>query len=227
MSINRLSVGRLCGPLIFNDLGTSDSVRPSPSRRYQNIMETVASLQPVCSSFENRETAHNISSDDLIMYTITADATLRIFMPVLDAPDVLQLHTSLDLFSSLPFFVAEQFEPLGSSVFWVDGSTVGSVIANILKAADPQDDVRSKRIREIRDESWDLFLRILGDGSIVVTAIAVCFTFNIALFYLTYHRISTKSRLHYSNNSLSNNLNLDFSQNRRSIFISYLILIQA
>jgi len=170
---------------------------------------------------------HSTFSDDLIMYTITVDATLRIFMPVLDAPDLLQLHTSLDLFSSLPFFVAEQFESLGSSVFWLDGTTVKSVIANILKAADPGDDVRSKRIREIRDESWDLFLRVLGDGSIVVTAIAVCPTLKVPFsFDLTGHRTLTKSPLHCSNNSPYNNLNLGFSPIRLSISTFYLTLIQ-
>ena len=50
------------------------------------------------------------SRDDLILYTITSDATLRIFLPVLDAPQRLQLHASLDVFTTLPFSLASQIK---------------------------------------------------------------------------------------------------------------------
>ncbi len=36
-----------------------------------------------------------------------------------------------------------------------------------------EEDGRRRRIREITDEGWDVFLRVLGDGSLVVQAIAV------------------------------------------------------
>ncbi|TFK36859.1 RAVE protein 1 C terminal-domain-containing protein [Crucibulum laeve] len=113
------------------------------------------------------------SRDDLIMYTITSDSALRIFLPVLDAPEHLQLHACLDLFSSLPFSVAESH--LGSSpshVFWLDREIVGNALNHILQDHPQEDDARTRRISEIKEEGWDLFLRILGDGSVVVTAVA-------------------------------------------------------
>jgi len=105
---------------------------------------------------------------------VTSDATLRIFFPVLDSPDYLQLHASLDLYSSLPFSVVEQLQSSASSVFWLDRNSVERVITNILKDPKLTDDARTRRIREIKEEGWDLFLRILADGSLVVTAVAVC-----------------------------------------------------
>ncbi|KII93785.1 hypothetical protein PLICRDRAFT_101217 [Plicaturopsis crispa FD-325 SS-3] len=112
------------------------------------------------------------SRDDLILYTITSDATLRIFLPVLDAPQYLQLHASLDLFSSLPFSVASEFSTAQSSVFWLDRAIIGDSLAKNLTASRDDDDVRHRRAREIKEEGWDLFLRVLGNGSIVVTAVA-------------------------------------------------------
>lgn len=113
------------------------------------------------------------TSDDLILYTITSDAVLRIFLPVLDAPEHLQLHASLDLYSSLPYSVAADQCSSASTIFWLDRLIVGKVIGHILKHELQQDDGRKRRIREIHDEGWDLFLRVLADGSIVVTALAV------------------------------------------------------
>ncbi|PPQ62961.1 hypothetical protein CVT24_006067 [Panaeolus cyanescens] len=112
------------------------------------------------------------SRDDLILYTITSDATLRIFFPVLDAPDYFQLHGSLDLFSSLPFSVASQMNSTLSSVFWIDRKILDVPVCRLLKEVAGTDDVRTRRIKEIKDENWDLFIRILVDGSVVVTAVA-------------------------------------------------------
>ncbi|KAF8973548.1 WD repeat-containing protein [Flammula alnicola] len=112
------------------------------------------------------------SRDDLILYSITSDATLRIFFPVLDDPDYLQLHASLDICASLPFSVVTQLESAASSVFWLDRRTVEKVILYILNDPSQADDARNRRIKEIKDDGWDLFLRILSDGSIVVTAVA-------------------------------------------------------
>ncbi|KAF9056524.1 RAVE protein 1 C terminal-domain-containing protein [Panaeolus papilionaceus] len=112
------------------------------------------------------------SRDDLILYTITSDATLRIFFPVLDAPDYFQLHGSLDLFSSLPYSVASQMDSTLSSVFWIDRKILEEPVIRLLKQAAGTDDARTRRIKEIKDENWDLFIRILADGSVVVTAVA-------------------------------------------------------
>lgn len=58
-------------------------------------------------------------------------------------------------------------------MFWLDREIISDALANILANQTEQDDARSRRIREIKEEGWDLFLRVLGDGSVVVTAVAV------------------------------------------------------
>lgn len=99
---------------------------------------------------------------------------LRIFLPVLDAPQLLQLHASLDLFSSLPFPIASgHLESSYSAVFWMDREVLGNTLNYILSTRSKDQDAQSRRIAEIKQEGWDLFLRVLGDGSIVVTAVAV------------------------------------------------------
>lgn len=123
--------------------------------------------------FNKRKLTSNIR-DDLILYSITSDAILRIFFPVLDAPDYLQLHASLDLYASLPFSVVDQLDSTISSVSWLDRKTVEHVVTNILSDPTQVDEARNKRIKEIKNDGWDLFLRVLGDGSIVITAVAVC-----------------------------------------------------
>ncbi|OSD03553.1 hypothetical protein PYCCODRAFT_1476945 [Trametes coccinea BRFM310] len=111
------------------------------------------------------------SRDDPILYTITTDATLRIFMPVLDAPQYLQLHAALDTFSSLPFSIASQ--ETNSSVFRLDREVMNAALKSILdQSQSAEDDARHRRIREIAEEGWDIFLRVLGDGSLVVQAVA-------------------------------------------------------
>lgn len=110
--------------------------------------------------------------DDLIFYTITSDTTLRIFLPVLDSPEYLQLHAAIDPFSSLPYSAVSQVNS-ASSVFWLDRIIVEKVIIKILADRNQADDARNRRIREIEEGGWDLFLRILDDCSVVVTAVAV------------------------------------------------------
>lgn len=115
----------------------------------------------------------NVHSDDLILYTITSDATLRIFLPVLDAPQFVQLHTSLDISSALPFSVASQVTT--SHVFILDRSVMSDALSEALATLSTADeDARSRRVRDIKAESWDLFLRVLGDGSLIVQAVSVC-----------------------------------------------------
>ncbi|PPQ67110.1 hypothetical protein CVT25_005711 [Psilocybe cyanescens] len=112
------------------------------------------------------------SRDDFILYSVTSDATLRIFFPVLDVPDYLQLHASLDIYASLPLSVVNQLESSVSSVFWLDRRTTEKVIDYILKDPTQVDEAHKRRIKEIKDDGWDLFLRILADGSVVVTGVA-------------------------------------------------------
>lgn len=53
---------------------------------------------------------------------------------------------------------------------------MGNALNCILKQQPDTDDVRRRRVKEIKDEGWDLFLRVLADGSLVVTAVAVSYT---------------------------------------------------
>ena len=118
------------------------------------------------------------ASDDPILYTITTDATLRIFMPVIDLPQYLQLHSSLDTFSSLPFAVACQ--QTHSSVFWLDREVMCTALNRVLaESSSAEEDARRRRIREITEEGWDVFLRVLNDGSLVVQAVAVRIPFTL------------------------------------------------
>ncbi len=111
-------------------------------------------------------------SDDFILYTITSDATLRIFLPVLDAPQHVQLHTALDIFSAVPFSVASKVDE--SRMFWLNREVISHALSQVISSLDPTDeDARSRRVREIKSESWDLFLRVLKDGSLIVQAVAV------------------------------------------------------
>ncbi|KAF9479728.1 hypothetical protein BDN70DRAFT_906163 [Pholiota conissans] len=120
----------------------------------------------------SQASSRSVLDDLTVLYSVTSDATLRIFAPVLDVPDQLQLHASLDICASLPFSVVAQLESSKSSIFWLDRNTLEKVIMHILNDPNQKvDDSRNRRIREIKDEGWDLFLRVLDDGSIVVTAV--------------------------------------------------------
>ncbi|KAJ8520116.1 hypothetical protein ONZ45_g3052 [Pleurotus djamor] len=112
------------------------------------------------------------SRDDLILYTVTSDSVLRIFFPVLDAPHFLQLHASIDLYSSIPFSVASQYRH-PSRIFWLDREILNSSLNNILKDLHNHEESSGyRRLCDIRDEGWDMFLRVLEDGSIIVSAVA-------------------------------------------------------
>ncbi|KAL0951404.1 hypothetical protein HGRIS_008099 [Hohenbuehelia grisea] len=114
------------------------------------------------------------SRDDLILYTITSDSTLRIFLPVLDAPQHLQLHASIDLFSSIPYSVASKYPNLSdSAIFPLDREVIdGGLTAGLKDLSDHEEDARTRRLKDIMDEGWDLFMRVMVDGSVIVTAIA-------------------------------------------------------
>ncbi|KAI5897900.1 uncharacterized protein SCHCODRAFT_02565349 [Schizophyllum commune H4-8] len=111
------------------------------------------------------------SRDDLILYTVTADAVLRVFVPVLDAPQSLQLHASLDLYSSVPFSVASMYSSSPTSVFCLNRSALEQALERIVESAPPHAE-HHHRLREMKEEAWDLFLRAMPDGSLVVSAIA-------------------------------------------------------
>lgn len=113
--------------------------------------------------------------DDLILYTITSDSTLRIFLPILDSPQHVQLHATLDLFSSLPPTVLSQTSSnsADSSVFWLDREIIGDALTHAVRDVPDAEDAKSRRARDIKEAGWDLFLRVFSDGSLVVRAVAV------------------------------------------------------
>jgi hypothetical protein len=61
-----------------------------------------------------------------------------------------------------------------SHVFWLDREIICNVLEVILKTPSEQEDSQRRRLREIKEDELDIFLRVLGDGSAIVTAISVC-----------------------------------------------------
>lgn len=110
------------------------------------------------------------SRDDLILYTITRDSTLRIFLPVLDDPMHLQLHASLDLsFSHVSANRTSNYED--SQVFILDRDILSSFL-RAQQSADEKNDGQGRQVKELLEQGWDVFLRHLFNGSVVITAVA-------------------------------------------------------
>ncbi|OCH96047.1 WD repeat-containing protein [Obba rivulosa] len=101
--------------------------------------------------------------DALALYTTTRDGTLRVFLSVLDTPNRLQLHAVLDGCSALPL----SYGRTASSIFPLDRG-----ILDVVSVENDADDARLRRIQEIKDNGWDLFLRVLSDGAVVIQAVA-------------------------------------------------------
>ncbi|KAH7885922.1 RAVE protein 1 C terminal-domain-containing protein [Phlebopus sp. FC_14] len=108
-------------------------------------------------------------SDDAALFTITSDSALRIFLPVIDSPHLLQLHLTLDFFSSLTFGVASNF-PLDSqsNIVYLDKDIVGRAIKAVLTTS-----ISAERsVLQCGEENWDFFLRVFGDGSILLSVVS-------------------------------------------------------
>ncbi|KAH8120057.1 RAVE protein 1 C terminal-domain-containing protein [Phellopilus nigrolimitatus] len=105
------------------------------------------------------------SRDDLILYTVTTDATLRIFLPVLDTPDFLQLHASLDLYSDSPHQAISKAGSPHSGIFWLHKDTLADSFNTIVsEKSNHEDDTRYRRLKEMNDEGWDFFARVFPDN---------------------------------------------------------------
>jgi hypothetical protein len=127
----------------------------------------------------------NYGRDDLVLYTITSDSVLRIFMPVLDSLQYLQLHGAIDI----PFTPKseskgkEKANPPNptkntptSSIFWLDRKVIRDTFTTILEdipEVGKELEAKRRRAKEVIDDGWDLFLRVMCDGSVLVTAVAV------------------------------------------------------
>ena len=69
---------------------------------------------------------------------------------------------------------SDDLEPSCSSVFWMDREVLTNTLNHTLNTLSVEQDGQSKRLTDIKEGGWDMFLRILRDGSVVVTAVAVC-----------------------------------------------------
>lgn len=111
---------------------------------------------------------------DLVLYTITTDDTLRIFLPVIDTPSFLQLHATLDQYSAALDPSDAQRTNWHSNIFWLHHDTLAdSFMAILSDKGASSEDTQMRRIKEMNDGGWDCFARIFPDGSIVVRAVAV------------------------------------------------------
>jgi hypothetical protein len=110
------------------------------------------------------------------MYTVTSDGTIRVFLPVLDQQNYLQLHGALDAYSSLPLSFHSSTSKISAPAtgFALDREVACATFAKILKECDKNnEDSGTHRLREIQDERWDLFLHVHEDRSMVVGGVAV------------------------------------------------------
>ncbi|KAI9461775.1 RAVE protein 1 C terminal-domain-containing protein [Boletus coccyginus] len=110
-------------------------------------------------------------SGDPTLFTITSDSVLRIFLPVVDSPQRLQLHLAVDILSStVPPAVSQPMPHSKSEVIWLNKEVIGPVIKTVLKASEIEN-VGISRLKDV-EEDWDLFLRVLADGSLLLSAVA-------------------------------------------------------
>jgi len=58
-----------------------------------------------------------------------------------------------------------------SEIIWLDKEVIGPAIKAVLKASESEN-VEISRLRDV-EEDWDLFLRVLADGSLLLSAVAV------------------------------------------------------
>ncbi|KAI9461002.1 RAVE protein 1 C terminal-domain-containing protein [Lactarius psammicola] len=112
------------------------------------------------------------SRDGLVLYTVTSDATLRIFTPVLDSPQHMQLHATFNLSSmaSMPF--PRPTDHPVSSVFYLNREIVTRALTSVLSDTSDKDDAKIRRVQDIRDAGWDMFMQALPDGSLSIRAVA-------------------------------------------------------
>ncbi|KAH9984643.1 WD repeat-containing protein [Russula compacta] len=111
------------------------------------------------------------SRDSPVLYTVTCDATLRLFIPVLDSPQSMQLHATLDLFPSAPSLPPSQKSSIPSSnVFYLDREIFRGVLMTVLMDASDANDTKLRRLQDICDGGWDMFMQVLPDGSITIRA---------------------------------------------------------
>lgn len=117
--------------------------------------------------------AQTSSRDSPVLYTVTCDATLRIFIPVLDSPQNMQLHATLDLSPSVPSLPPSRNTGNDSpNVFTLGREVLRGVLASVLADSLDPNDPKLRRLHEICDGGWDLFMQVFPDGSLTIRAVA-------------------------------------------------------
>ncbi|KAH9064341.1 RAVE protein 1 C terminal-domain-containing protein [Lactarius vividus] len=134
-------------------------------------IQTIPHPRPVTSVIWRSTQAS--SRDGLVLYTVTSDATLRIFIPVLDSPQHMQLHATLDLSSATASKPpTSPTDRPTSSVFYLQREIVTQTLTSVLSDASDEDDAKIRRVQDIRDAGWDMFMQVLPDGSLSIRAVA-------------------------------------------------------
>ncbi|KAG8219687.1 RAVE protein 1 C terminal-domain-containing protein [Butyriboletus roseoflavus] len=111
-------------------------------------------------------------SGDPTLFTITSDSVLRIFLPVVDSPQRLQLHLAVDILpSAVVPSVSQPMPRPKSEIIWLDREVIGPAVKAVLKASEIES-VETSRLRDVDEKDWDLFLRVLVDGSLLLSAVA-------------------------------------------------------
>ncbi|KAI0286916.1 RAVE protein 1 C terminal-domain-containing protein [Russula aff. rugulosa BPL654] len=116
--------------------------------------------------------AQTSSRDSPVLYTVTCDATLRIFIPVLDSPQSMQLHATLDLSPSVPSLPPSRNTGDDSpNVFTLSREVLRGVLTTVLADSSDPNDPKLRRLHEICDGGWDLFMQVFPDGSLTIRAV--------------------------------------------------------
>jgi len=60
----------------------------------------------------------------------------------------------------------------------MDREVVDQSLQKLLSRKVVEDDASHRRLQDIKEEGWDLFLRVVDDGTIIVSAVAVSCCYN-------------------------------------------------
>lgn len=118
---------------------------------------------------------------------MTPDSVVRVFVPVIDAPNHLQLHAAIDrrsFTSAVPQDTKEQHNSISDKtslcpVFWIERSTLLSPSSHIKdEIPEPVSESevetgRRRKLKDFEDEDWELFGFVTKQGSLVVRALTV------------------------------------------------------
>ncbi|KAF9514679.1 hypothetical protein BS47DRAFT_1392270 [Hydnum rufescens UP504] len=119
------------------------------------------------------------NSEEACLYTTTSDSVLRIFAPVIDAPNRLQLQASLDRWSFLPHNFDSADDDLMPSkkpapIFALDRDALCKSLVPLGVVNSPisaLDQGRRRKLEELKEEDWELFAYVANDGSLLVRAL--------------------------------------------------------